>query len=190
MVAAPFVRFFGLNGLLLLHVLLLAAAGVAAYVFLSAQSSPLAAATFVSAFLGASVMPVYGVFLMPEIFNFTLVTLAYFFWLYKEVAPASRLARPWTDIVAAVLLGIGTYSKPIPVAVLVAPLVLLAWMRKRWQHGFVLGVVAIAVAVCVVFVQRRWSPVSSITRVAIGSISRCVFRSRRRKAPGSRSADR
>jgi len=146
-VAAPFVRFFGLNGLLLLHVLLLAATGVAAYVFLSAQSSPLAAATFVSAFLGASVLPVYGAFLMPEIFNVTLVTLAYFFWLYKEVAPTSRLTRPWTDIAAAVLLGIGTYSKPIPVAVLVAPLVLLAWMRKRWQHGFVLGVVAIAVTV-------------------------------------------
>ena len=144
-VAAPFVRFFGLNGLLLLHVLLLAATGVAAYVFLSAQSSPLAAATFVSAFLGASVMPVYGAFLMPEIFNVTLVTLAYFFWLYKEIAPASRLARPWTDVVAVVLLGIGTYSKPIPVAVLVAPIVLLAWLRRRWQSGFVLGAIAVAV---------------------------------------------
>jgi len=146
-VAAPFVRIFGLNGLLLLHVWLLAAASVAAYLFLSAQSPPLAAATFVSAFLGASVVPVYGAFLMPEIFNVTLVTLAYFFWLYKEVAPASRLARPWTDVVAAVLLGIGTYSKPIPVAVLVAPLVLLAWMRKRWQHGLMLGLVAITVTV-------------------------------------------
>ena len=28
------------------------------------------------------------------------------------------------------LLGIGTYSKPIPIAVLVAPIVLLAWLRQ------------------------------------------------------------
>jgi hypothetical protein len=145
-IAAPFVRLFGLNGLLLFHVLLLAATGVAAYAFLVAQSSPVASATFVSAFLGASVLPVYGVFLMPEIFNLALVMLAYFLWLYKEVAPSSRLSRPWTDSVAVVLLGIGTYSKPIPVAVLVAPIVLLAWWRKRWQTGFTLGLIAVVVA--------------------------------------------
>jgi hypothetical protein len=144
--AAPFVRFFGLNGLLLFHVVLLAAASVAAYLFLSAQSPSLAAATFVTAFLGASVLPVYGAFLMPEIFNVTLVMLAYFFWLYKEVAPTSRLARPWTDVLAVVLLGIGTYSKPIPIAVLVAPIVWLAWLRGRWRSGFVLGIVAVAAA--------------------------------------------
>jgi hypothetical protein len=148
--AAPLVRLFGLNGLLLFHVLLLAATAVAAYAFLSAQAPPIAAATFVSAFLGASVLPVYGAFLMPEIFNVTLVTLAYFFWLYKEVAPTSRLARPWTDIVAVVLLGIGTYSKPIPIAVLVAPIVLLAWQRRRWRFGLTLGVVAVAAA-CLCF---------------------------------------
>ena len=33
-------------------------------------------------------VPIYLVFLAPEIFNFTLVTVAYFLWLYKEVAPA------------------------------------------------------------------------------------------------------
>jgi hypothetical protein len=148
--AAPFVRAFGLNGLLLFHVLLLAATSVAAYVFLSAQSAPIAAATFVSAFLGASVLPVYGAFLMPEIFNVALVALAYFFWLYKEVAPTSRFTRPWTDIVAVVLLGIGTYSKPIPIAILVAPIVLLAWLRRRWRFGAMLGAVAVAVA-CLCF---------------------------------------
>lgn len=146
MVAAPFVRLFGLNGFLLLHVVLLAAAGVAAYTFLAARASPASALTFTTAFFGASLLPVYGVFLMPEIFNFTLVMLAYFFWLYKEVAPASRLAGRWTDVAAAVLLGICTYSKPLPTAVLVAPLVLLAWMRRRWVDGFAIGTVAVAVA--------------------------------------------
>ncbi len=152
LMAAPFVRLFGLNGMLLFQVILMAIVAVAAYWFMAAQSTPLAAATFTTAFLGATVLPVYGVFLMPEIFNFTLVFLAFFLWLYKEVAPASRLRGPWTDILAAVLLGIGTYSKPLPIALLVAPIVALAWLRREWQKGFVLGVVAVAVAsLCFVF---------------------------------------
>jgi hypothetical protein len=149
-VAAPFVRFFGLNGLLLLQVTLLALAGAAGYLFLAAQSTPLRAAAFTSAFMGASALPVYAAFLMPEIFNFTLVMLAYFFWLYKEVAPDSRLARPWTSVAAAILLGIATYSKPLPTAMLVAPLVALAWTRRRWFEGFALGATAVAVT-CALF---------------------------------------
>jgi len=75
---APFVRLLGLNGLLVFNVFLLGVTAVCAYLFLAAQSSPVSAAAFTSAFLGASVVPVYGVFLMPETFNLTLVTLAYF----------------------------------------------------------------------------------------------------------------
>jgi hypothetical protein len=146
MFAAPFVRVFGLNGLLLFHVLLLAVAGACAYAFLAAQRTPAGAATLTTAFIGASILPVYGVFLMPEIFNFTLVTVAYFLWLYKEVDPSSRLSRPWTTFAAAVLLGLGTYSKPLPTAFLVAPLVLFAWTGRRWVHGFLVGLVAVLVA--------------------------------------------
>lgn len=115
--AAPFVRLFGLNGLLLANVVLLAIAAVAGYAFLSARGSPARAVALVSAFFGASVLPVYSVFLMPEVFNFTLVLSAYCLWLYKEVAPGSSLDRPWTDVAAAVLLGVCTYSKPLPSAV-------------------------------------------------------------------------
>ena len=61
-------------------------------------------ATLTAAFLGASVLPVYGVFLMPEIFNFAIVFVAYFLWLYKEVAPESRLCKRWTDFAAAAVL--------------------------------------------------------------------------------------
>lgn len=144
--AAPFVRVFGLNGLLVAQVFLLAIAGLAAYQFLAAQGPPLRALTLVTAFFGASVLPVYGVFLMPEIFNFTLVLLAYFFWLYKEVAPQSRLNGRWSDYLAAILLGICTYSKPLPTAMLVGPLVLLPWCRRQWLHGFGVGAAAVAVA--------------------------------------------
>ena len=145
--AAPFVRFFGLNGLLLFHVLLFAVAAAAGYAFLAAQSSPAVAATFTAAFFGASVLPVYGVFLMPELFNFAVVLVAYFLWLYKEVAPRARLlAGGWTDVAAVALLGMATYSKPIPIGVLVAPIVLLAMLRRRWAWGMTAGATAVGVA--------------------------------------------
>ena len=57
-VAAPFVRAFGLNGLLLLNVVLLAVAALCAYLFLAARSSPVGAALFTTAFFGASAVPV------------------------------------------------------------------------------------------------------------------------------------
>jgi hypothetical protein len=146
MAAAPFVWLLGLNGMLLFQVVLLAVVVVTAYLFMTAQSPSLAAATFTAAFLGATVLPVYGVFLMPEIFNFTLVFVAFFLWLYKEVAPASRLNAPWTDVAAVVLLGIGTYSKPLPIALLVVPIVLVAILRRQWIRTLTLGAIAVAVA--------------------------------------------
>jgi hypothetical protein len=145
LVAAPFVRVFGMNGFLLLHVLLLTAVGVCGYLFLAARSSAAGAAIFTTAFLGASSLPVFAVFLMPEVLNFALVFVAYFLWLYKEVAP-SRLAGRGPEIVAALLLGLATYSKPVPNALLVGPLILFAWWRREWVRGLTLGIVFAAAA--------------------------------------------
>jgi hypothetical protein len=142
---APFVGLFGLNGLLLFHVLLLTGVGVCGYLFLAARSSPIAAAVFTTAFLGASVLPAYGVMLLPEIFNFSLVFFALFLWLYKEVGPTSRLSGRWTDVAAAVLVGIGAYSKP-PYGLLVAPIVLFIWWRRQWSWGVLVGAIAVATA--------------------------------------------
>ena len=142
---APFVRLFGLNGLLLFHVLLLTGVGVCGYLFLAARSSPTAAAVFTTAFLGASVLPVYSVMLLPEVFNFSLVFFALFLWLYKEVAPGSWLSGRWTEVAAAVLLGVGTYSKP-PYGLLVAPLVAFIWWRRQWFRGALVGAMAVATA--------------------------------------------
>jgi hypothetical protein len=158
LVAAPFVGVLGLNGMLLLNVLLLAMVAVCGYLFLAATSPPGPAAVFTSAFVGAAALPVFGVFLMPEIFNLALVFGAYFLWAYKRVRRDDRTppqagstepawwARGWTDVAAAVLLGLATYSKPIPNAMLVAPLVLTAWWERRWWRGFALGAVAVATA--------------------------------------------
>ena len=89
-VAAPFVRVLGLNGLLVLNVWLLAGAAVAGYLFVAARSPDGVACAFSLAFLCASITPIYVVWLSPEMLNFALVVYAYFFWLYKEVAPPER----------------------------------------------------------------------------------------------------
>jgi hypothetical protein len=147
-VAAPFVRVLGLNGFLVLHVLLLFAAGACGYRFLAARSSPGPALAFAMAFVLASCVPVYTVFLTPEILNYTIVTVAYFLWLYKEVAPegAGFLRGRASDITAAVILGAVTYSKPTHIF-LIGPLVLWALWRRELVRGVVIaGAFAVATA--------------------------------------------
>jgi hypothetical protein len=143
---APFVRAVGMNGFLVFHVLLLFGVCVCGYRFLAARSRPGPALAFTLAFVAATVVPVYGVFLTPEIFNFALVFFAYFLWLYKEVAPprgTAFLRAGVSDVCAAFLLGLATYSKPSH-ALLIAPLVLLLWWRRRFWRGAVVGAVFVA----------------------------------------------
>jgi hypothetical protein len=149
--AAPLVRLAGLNGMLLLHVLLLLGVFLGAYYFLLARSEPLPSLLLALGFVGASITPLYAVWLTPEIFNFALVFFAYFLWLYKEVAPPGG-SGPWarflrgqgSDFAAAVLLGIAAYSKPINLP-LVGPLVLLRWVRRDYVNGLLVGLACAAV---------------------------------------------
>ena len=75
--AAPFVWALGMNGFLVFHALLLFGALACGYLFLASRSRPGPSLAFTLAFVGASAVPVYAVFLTPEIFNFTLVFVAY-----------------------------------------------------------------------------------------------------------------
>jgi hypothetical protein len=141
-VAAPFVRLFGMNGFLVLHVLLIAAVCACGYWFLSATSPPAAALTFTLAFVGVSVVPIYGVFVMPDLLNFALVFVGYFLWLYKEVAEPRRavLGGVWSDLWSAVLLATATYSKPTN-GPIVAPLIALMLWRRQWRRAFATSLV-------------------------------------------------
>jgi hypothetical protein len=134
--AAPFVRMFGMNGFYVFHVLLLAAVCLCGCVFLEATSEPAPAFVSTLAFVFASVVPIYAVFLMPDLFNFALVFIAYFFWLYKEVrAPRSAwLQGGRSDVVALMLLAIAAYSKPTN-APLAGPIVLLLLYRRQWGRA-------------------------------------------------------
>ncbi len=129
--AAPFVAALGTNGFLLLHAVLFAAIVLVGYVFLNTRMSPTISLLLATGFLMASVAPAYFVWITPEVFNLAVVMLGYFCWLYKEVAPAGKgppftrwLRSPASDLVAVVLLGIATFSKPSNV-LLVGPV--LVW---------------------------------------------------------------
>ncbi len=146
LVAAPFVRVFGTNGFLVLHALLLGLVVWCSYLFLHARMSALVSGALAGGFVMVSVVPVYFVWITPELFNFSLGLLAYFCWLSKEVERPERalpgmrwLFRPSSDVVAAILLGIDTFSK-VPNALLFVPI--LAWLawKRRWGRFLVAGV--------------------------------------------------
>jgi hypothetical protein len=136
--AAPLVWMAGINGMLVLNVLLLGAVVAAGYRFLEVQGAPVLGLGYALAYLGVSIVPIYLVWLTPEIFNFALVFLAYFCWLYPEVAPraASTLLARSLPYVGAALLGVATFSKPSH-ALLALPPVLYALIRRRWKLAVV-----------------------------------------------------
>lgn len=145
--AAPFVFLFGTHGFLILHALLLSLDLFVAYAFLAARGSPpRVALAYAVAFLAASVVPVYFVWLTPELFNVSLVFYALFLWCYKEAAGdrpalAARILRgAGSDYLAAALVGLLTFSKP-PHGILLFPLVALAVSRRQWRRAVVMSVV-------------------------------------------------
>jgi hypothetical protein len=150
--AAPFVWALGTNGFLVFNALLLSLTFFCAYQFLALRSPPVVAVLLAGAFLFATVTPAYTFWIMPELFNFALAVMAIFLWLYKVVArdtatPARGwLARPATDVVAALLLGIATFSKPSNI-LLAGPMVCWYFWHREWRRAFTLGTVVVAVAV-------------------------------------------
>ena len=153
--AAPFVRIAGINGLLLFHTMLVAGMVWLGYVFLAARSSPGPAAGYTVAFFGASIVPLYGIWLTSDMFNVATAFFAYFLWFYKEVTPSAdgRLGRfltgPWSDVVAAVVLGLAIFSKPIPNGLLMIAPVAVAFSRRQYLAGVRTGAIGVVVfALC------------------------------------------
>ena len=136
--AAPFIVLFGSNGFLVLNALALALVLLCGYLFLHARAGPWPSAILSAAFVMASVIPVYFTQMMPEVFNFSLACVAYFCWLYKEVADPARSPKgtAWlftrrSDLAMAALLGIATFSKPTHALLFLAPLTWWVWVRLR-----------------------------------------------------------
>jgi len=138
--AAPLIFVFGTNGFLLLNVICLSLVLFGGYLFLHARSRPWPSAILAAGFIMGSIVPVYVVQIMPEVFNFSLVFLGYFCWLYKEVAAPERSPRgtqwlfTWkSDLVMAILLGIATFSKITNAGLFAAPLCWWVFTRVRRQ---------------------------------------------------------
>jgi len=147
LMASPFVWLIGTSGFLLFHAVLLSMVTFAAYLFLNARSSPAVSLLLASGFLMASVAPTYFVWITPELFNFSLVLLGYFCWLYKEVAAPGAsprgtgwLLRPASDLAAAALLGLATFSKPSNLLLILPLLAWLLW-RRQWRRFIAAGLV-------------------------------------------------
>jgi len=141
--AWPFVELFGTNGFLVLNAALLSIVTWCSYLFLHARMRNVIAALLAGAFVFATVVPVYYVWIAPELFNFALGLLAYFCVLYKEVAEPARAPRgmrwlfgPSSDVAAAVLLGMATFSK-VSSALLFPPIVLWLLWKRRWATSLV-----------------------------------------------------
>ena len=138
---APLVWMAGLNGMLLFHVMLLAGVVFAGYRFAAARSPAAPALAFVLGFLGVSIVPLYMVWLSSDFFNFALVFFAYFAWFYKEVASSSTKTSgwwrrgAWSDVLAAVLLGLATFSK-LSHALLIIPPLLWHWHHRSGKRQF------------------------------------------------------
>jgi hypothetical protein len=113
---------------------------------------------FTTAFVFATCLPVYAVFLMPDLFNFALIFYALFFWLYKEVAPSRHggwLRELPSDLIAAVLVGAATYSK-LNHALFIAPIVATLWWRRRFRAG-------VLVAAAFTVVVAGWFGLNALT---------------------------
>lgn len=138
--AAPFVRLFGLNGMLLFNVVLLWGVIVAACRFLASRLAPPVAFAWALAFFAATIVPLYVVWLTSEIFNLALVFFAYWLWLSRESTPGGvpgrrRSRADWAaDLAAAALLGLAIYSKPLNLLLLAPPPAYALW-RRQWKRG-------------------------------------------------------
>ena len=150
--AAPFVRLAGLNGFLLFHVVLGAGMLWVGSRFLAARSPGGLSTGYTVAFFGASIVPLYTIWLTSEAFMVATVFFAYFLWFYKEVVvdsdkrPGRFLFGAGSDVAAAVLLGLATFAKG-PNVFLVLPPLVWALYRRQLRSFVLVGGMTAAVAV-------------------------------------------
>lgn len=153
--AAPFVRFLGANGFLVLHSLLLFLILLAGFFYLLSNNQGAVAFLGIFTFMFASVAGVYFLWMTPEFFNLALVFLALFLWTFKythrspDQTPRSRLQRllfsDFSDYLACVLVGVAVFAKP-PNLVLMGPLVLFTLVKKKAAKALLMIVFFSAVA--------------------------------------------
>lgn len=143
LLAAPFARASGPNGLLAFNAVCLALVVVAGYIWLRPGSRPVGALTFSLAFVMASVAPLYAFWLTSDALNFALVFVAFALVVSPPAMPgrSSRL-----QIAGAICLGAAIFSKPLnlPLAVPLALAVGSGINRRAAASLSVMGAVVVA----------------------------------------------
>ncbi len=152
LLAAPFVKLFGVNGFLVLHSFLLLLLLLMGYAYFSLSNlSPVPLLT-VATFLFASTAFVYFLWIQPDFFNLFLVLAIVFLWSFKHrfhetqlrEKPAGKfrafLLSDGSDYLGSFLVGIAVFSKPANI-VLLGPLLLLPLLQKKiWKPLLILSV--------------------------------------------------
>lgn len=110
LVAAPWVRLGGLQGLLFFNLACVAAVVAAGAWWLGADARPGMAWAFASVFVLASVAPLYAFWLTADILNFTLVFLAFAFAVPR---PGGRPRGAGWQVAGVVCLAGAIFSKPL-----------------------------------------------------------------------------
>ena len=144
--AAPFVRIFNYHGFFIFHSILLLLILLMGYSFLSIKNSSSISLIYTLTFLFASIAIIYFIWITAEFFNFFLAFSVIFLFAYKIKSENKNrngsfikkfLNSDYSDYVASFLAGIATFSKP-PNIVLIAPIFLYSFIKKRWLKSFII----------------------------------------------------
>ncbi len=135
---SPFFAIFGYKGFFVFHSLLIFLALTAGYLFLKDfGSSSLISITFVF----ASVCWIYFWWMTSELFLFSLIFLALFFWLYKftnpQFLPYKFLVDKSSDFISAIIFGIATFAKP-PLVIFAGFFALFYFFKKEFFYSILL----------------------------------------------------
>lgn len=144
--AAPFFSIFGYKGFFVFHSFLLFLVLTAGYFFIRDLGSPsLVSITFVF----ASVCWIYFWWMTSEIFLFSTVFLALFFWLYKHTNSVSHpfkfLKKKTSDIISSILFGIVTFAKP-PLIIFAGFFSLYYFFKRKFFYSILLFLIVLLTA--------------------------------------------
>lgn len=130
LIAAPFVRLAGANGMLSFNVLLFLATVAMGWRYLARYNPEGLALLFAAAFFFLSVGFGYVFWLQAEVFNMAAVT-ACFFLAFDRPPEQERRRATWMALASGAALALAVYNKPV-YALLGLPLVVAFARRKRF----------------------------------------------------------
>lgn len=167
LVAAPFVRLFGANGMVFLNMALTFVMVWTGTLYLARFNPHGRAALFAAAFFLLSAGFTYVFWLHPEVFAMAGVALALFLALHPF---EGRRWAGWAPAASGVALAFAAYGKPM-IALLGAPIVVGFLVRRRWRRallwlGGALAGGAIAVGLAVALTGHP-TPYLGVTRQGV-----------------------